>query len=121
MRSEKFRVKTKRSDRIEMTNEARVLKLLRSESRLSMKQVSLLIGTSDSYIAHIETGRIDVPGENKLKQLLKTYGCQLGTYRERVRIYQQQVTPEEEIIELVKRMRQQELMTVLSVARSLVS
>lgn len=110
----------KRSDRIVMTDEVRVLKLLRSEARLSMRQVSQMVGLSDAYIAHIETGRIDLR-EDTLKRLLKVYGTKLGTFRERVRTYKPQVTTEQELMELVRRMRDKELATVLAVARSLVS
>jgi transcriptional regulator with XRE-family HTH domain len=67
--AEKYRTK-KRSDRIEMTDEARTLKILRSESKLSMKKVADLVGLSDSYIAHVETGRIDVPEGEKLNRLV---------------------------------------------------
>lgn len=118
--TEIYRTK-KRSDRIMMTNEARVLKLLRSEAMLSMRQVAQLVGLSDTYIAHLETGRLDVPVDDKLKRLLKIYGTHLATYRERVRTYKQQVTPEHELMELVQRMREKELATILAVARSLVS
>jgi transcriptional regulator with XRE-family HTH domain len=104
-----------------MTDEARVLKLLRSEARLSMRQVAQLVGLSDAYVAHLETGRIDVPGDDKLKRLLKVYGTRLGTFRERARSYRLQVTPEQELLELIKRMRDKEIATVLAVARSLVS
>lgn len=117
--SETYRTK-KRSDRIVMTDEARVLKLLRSEARLSMRKVAEAVCLSDTYIAHVETGRIDLHND-KLKKLLKVYGTQLGTFRERVRTYQQVVTPEQELLELVRRMRDKELATVLAVARSLVS
>lgn len=51
----------KRSARILLTNEARVLKELRSQCGLSMRQAGKLINRSDSYIAHIETGKMDSP------------------------------------------------------------
>lgn len=116
----KYRTK-KRSDRIEMTNEARVLKILPSESKLSMKQVADLVGLSDSYIAHVETGRIDVPDGEKLNRLLKVYGTQLGTFRERVHTNLVQVTPERELMELVYRLRPHEVKTLVAVAKSMVS
>lgn len=103
-----------------MTDEVRVLKLLRSEARLSMRQVAQLVGLSDAYIAHLETGRIDLH-DDKLKKLLKAYGTHLGTFRERVRTYKPLVTPKQELMEFVRRMREKELVTVLAVARSLVS
>ncbi len=82
--AEKYRTK-KRSDRIEMTDEARVLKILRSEAKLSMKNVTEPIELSDSYFAHVETGRINVPDGEKLNRLLKVYSTRLGAFRERVR------------------------------------
>lgn len=117
--NETYRTK-KRSDRIVMTDEARVLKLLRSEARLSMRKVAEAVGLSDTYIAHVETGRIDLR-EDTLKRLLKVYGTQLGTFRARVRTYKPKVTSEQELMELVRRMRDKELATVLAVARSLIS
>lgn len=118
--AEKYRTK-KRSDRIEMTDEARVLKILRSEAKLSMKKVADLVGLSDSYIAHVETGRIDVPDSDKLNRLLKIYGIQLGTFRERVRIYSVQITPEQELMELVYRLRPHEVKALVAVAKSMVN
>lgn len=116
--AEKYRTK-KRSDRIEMTDEARVLKILRAETKLSMKKVADLIGLSDSYIAHVETGRIDVPDGEKLQRLLKVYGTQLGTFRERVRTYAVQITPEQELMELVYRLRPHEVKALVAVAKSM--
>lgn len=117
--AEKYRTK-KRSDRIEMTDEARVLKILRSESKLSMKKVADLVGLSDSYIAHVETGRIDVPEGEKLNRLLKVYGIQLGTFRERVRTFAVQITPEQELMELIYRLRPHEVKALVAVAKSMV-
>jgi transcriptional regulator with XRE-family HTH domain len=118
--AEKYRTK-KRSDRIEMTDEARVLKILRSETKLSMKKVADLIGMSDSYIAHVETGRIDVPEGEKLNRLLKVYCTQRGTFRERVRTFAVQITPELELMEMVYRLRPHEMKTLVALAKSMVS
>ena len=118
--AEKYRTK-KRSDRIEMTDEARVLKILRSESKRSMKKVADLVGLSDSYIAHVETGRIDMPEGEKLNRLLKVYGTQLGTFRERVRTLAVQITPEQELMELVHRLRPHEIKALVAVAKSMVT
>jgi len=117
--SESYRTK-KRSDRIVMTDEARVLKLLRSEAKLSTRKVTDAIGVSDTYIAHLENGRIDLPPEERLKRLLKVYGARVGTFTERVRTYRSQITPEQELTGLLKRLRPHEVSTLVAVAKSLV-
>ncbi len=52
-----------------MTPAARLLKRLRVERKLSMRKAGELLGLSDSTIAHIETGRIDVPRGEKLNRM----------------------------------------------------
>ncbi len=49
-----------------MTREAMVLKQMRVGCGLSMKKAGELMGKSDSYIAHLETGRMDIPKGEKL-------------------------------------------------------
>lgn len=116
----KYRTK-KRSDRIVMTPAARLLKLLRNESGLSMIKAAMVIGVSDSYIAHIETGRMDVPRGEKLKRLIHAYGIRSTTYFERLSKFSEKPDPRVELGELVKRMRDKEVDTVLAVARGLLS
>ncbi|MCM2354110.1 MAG: helix-turn-helix domain-containing protein [Pseudobdellovibrio sp.] len=116
----KYRTK-KRSDRIVMTPAARLLKLLRNESGLSMINAAALIGVSDSYIAHIETGRMDVPSGEKLKRLVHVYGVRSTTYFERLSKFSEKPDPRVELGELLKRMRDKEVETVLAVARGLLS
>ena len=118
--SESYRTK-KRSDRIVMTDEARVLKLIRSEVKLSMRKVADLIGVSDTYIAHLENGRIDLPPEERLNRLLKVYGVRKGSFEERVRNHKQNQSSREQLLELVSRMREREIDTILAVARGLLS
>ena len=63
----------KRSNRIIMTDEARVLKELRISRGLSMRKAGELMGVSDSYISHIENGRLDVPKGKRLEKILLIY------------------------------------------------
>lgn len=116
----KYRTK-KRSDRIVMTPAARLLKQLRHERGLSMIKAAALIGVSDSYIAQVETGRMDVPKGDKLKRLIHAYGVRSTAYFERLRTFVERPDPRVEIAELLKRMRDKEVETVLAVARGLLS
>jgi len=63
-----------RSQKIIVTNEARVLRALRLEHGLSMKKAGELAGVSDSLIAHTETGRLNPPKGPNLERLLRVYG-----------------------------------------------
>lgn len=110
----------KRSSRIVMTNEARVLHELRLHHGLSMRRAGELIGLSDSYIAHVETGRIDPPRGLKLERLLAIYGgIKQKTFYERVRNYSERITPKHELKELVERMSDSKIEILLGIAKSL--
>ena len=71
-----------------MTREAMVLKQMRVGCGLSMKKAGELMGKSDSYIAHLETGRMDIPKGEKLDRILAAYGgIKQKSFYERVRSY----------------------------------
>ena len=110
----------KRSERIVMTKEAMLLRRLREESGLSMKAAGATMGMSDSYICHIETGRLDVPKGEKLRQVLAAYHVRLTAFYERLRCFEG-ADSRAELSEIVQRMREQEIATLLAVARGLVS
>lgn len=111
---------SKRSSRIIITNEARVLRALRIERKLSMKEAAKIAGISDSLIAHIETGRIDSPRGPKLDRLLKAYGnISSKAFAERVRRFQPLLTEKAEATELLKRMNQQQVKLILPVLKGI--
>lgn len=112
--------KKKRSARIIMTNEARVLKDLRLYHGYSMRKAGELMGLSDSYIAHLETGRMDVPKGEKLERILAVYGgIKAKSFYERVRNYQEKITPRDELLEIIERLPDDKVPIVLNIARSL--
>jgi len=112
--------KKKRSARIIMTNEARVLKDLRLYHGYSMRKAGELMGLSDSYIAHLETGRMDVPKGEKLDRILAVYGgIKAKSFYERVRNYQEKITPRDELLEIIERLPDEKVPIVLNIARSL--
>lgn len=110
----------KRSARIIMTNEARVLKDLRLYHGYSMRKAGELMGLSDSYIAHLETGRMDVPKGEKLDRILAVYGgIKAKSFYERVRNYQEKITPRDELLEIIERLPDDKVPIVLNIAKSL--
>lgn len=113
-------MRQKRSEQIRITNEARVLRELRQHHGLSMRSAGARIGLSDSYISHVETGRLGPPIGEKLERLLKVYGnIKAKSFYERVRNYKKQLTPKEELVELVTHLRDEEVATVLAVVKGL--
>lgn len=112
--------KKRRSSRAIMTNEARVLKELRLSQGFSMRKAAELIGLSDSYIAHIETGRMDSPTGIKLDRLLKIYGnLKQKTFYEYVRNFKKKITQREELQEIIDRMKEDKIIVVLNIVRGL--
>lgn len=114
--------KKRRSSRLIMTNEARVLKELRLSHGLSMRKAGELIGVSDSYIAHIETGRMDPPKGTKLDLLLSINGgIKQKTFYEYVRNYNRTVTPRDELKELIHRASKDQIQMILQFAHAVLS
>lgn len=114
--------KNRRSNRIIMTNEARVLRDLRIASKLTMRKAGELVGKSDSYIAHIETGRMDPPQGAKLDSLLTVYGgLRQKSFYERVRKYKKHSTTQDEIQLLLSRATDVQRIQILNFIRSILS
>jgi transcriptional regulator with XRE-family HTH domain len=110
----------KRSQKIILTKEARVLRALRKECGLSMRRAAIQIGVSDSTIAHIETGRMDPPRKDRLARILAVYGgIKEKSFYERVRLYAEQASPRDELGDLISRATPAQIQTLLQVAKAL--
>lgn len=105
-----------------MSNEARVLKEMRLAKGYSMRKAGELIGLSDSYIAHIETGRMDPPRGDKLDRILSIYGpIKQKSFYEKVRNYRHKMTKLDELNELISRANPTQVEALLSIAKGLIS
>lgn len=94
-----------RSKKVIMTDEARVLKRLREERGLSLRDVGQRLGKSHATIAHIEGGRMDVPKGERLMELLAVYSItDYKVFYDRVRHFSERRTPQDELRELVERL-----------------
>lgn len=114
-------MKKKRSNRIIMTNEARTLRLMRIESKLSMRKAGELLGKSDTYIAHIENGRMDIPEEEKLDALLNIYGgIKRKTFYEKARNFIERRTARDDLDEILNHISEEKIKTVLKIIQNLI-
>lgn len=85
-----------------------------------MRKAGELIGCSDSYISHIENGRTDVPTGNKLDKFLGIYGdIKQKSFYERVRCYQEEITPADELILVIQKLSNEKINILLKLAQSI--
>lgn len=106
-----------RSGRVIMTNEARVLRELRTQSGLSMRKTGALLGYSDSYISHIENGRSDVPRGDRLNKFLEVYGgIKQKSFYERVRRYSEQISHRDRLIQTLEMLPEEKIKILLNIA-----
>lgn len=109
-----------RSGRVIMTNEARVLRELRIQSRLSMRKAGVLLGCTDSYISHLENGRSDVPKGDRLDKFLAVYGgIKQKSFYERVRRYAETKDPKIELIEMIQNLPPEKIILLSKLASSI--
>ncbi len=111
-----------RSARVIMTNEARALRELRLARGLSMRKAGLLIGVTDSYISHIENGRVDFPKGERLEKILTAYGgMKQKSFYERVRNWKKKVTAKDELLDLIEKMNDDKVHFLHGLAKTLLS
>ena len=116
-----------RTNRIIMTDEARVLKLLRenakrsnSEQRgFSMREAGSHLGWSSTYISHIENGRVNIPEGERLEKMLLLYGISRKYYLERIRRFriEKEKKPDCDLIELLPRLTKEQVETVKALVK----
>ena len=111
-----------RTNRVHLTNEARVLKEMRLARGLSMRQAGELYGKSDSYISQIENGRMKVPEGEALQRLLTIYdGPMIESFYTRARIFKEKLSDKDEIVELLQKTNELETTVLLKIVRALVA
>ena len=99
----------KRTSQIILTAKGAVLKELRKAQGLSMREAGYFLGKSDSYISHIETGRLDFPNCDILEKLLRAYGVSVQEFKEKLRIYKERTLKEKRIENFIKKLSNERL------------
>lgn len=69
----------KRSQEKRTTKPARVLRFMRMSKRISMRAAGRMVGLSDSWVSHIEQGRLDLD-DRKISRLIDAYGFSRREY-----------------------------------------
>ena len=86
---------------------------MRTSLGLSMKKAGQLINRSDSYIAHLETGRMDTPKGYKLDVILMANGgIKQKSFYEKVRNFQQRPNDKTLLLQLIQRASDQQLLKI---------
>ena len=110
--------KKRRSDTKMVTRDATVLKIMRESRKLSMRRAAVLVGVSDTFINHMENGRLDLNPEIIHKVIL-AYGY---SYEEFVKHQDpNSELPEAlryECLEIIKRLSFEKLRTVKAILQS---
>ena len=75
--------------------ESQVLKKLRNEKGLSMKEVGDIVGCSDTFISFLENGRAEIPKTELFDKILRVYEISGKAFAERVRRHEHEESDEE--------------------------
>lgn len=87
-----------------------------------MRKAGELVGKSDSYIAHVETGRMDPPVGEKLDRLLVIYGgMKQKSFYERVRKINQSISPKQELESLLDRTTDEQILIILKFVKAMLA
>ena len=74
-------MKTKRTSHSNPTLEGKILRFMRKSKSISMRQAGSLIGLSDTFINHIEHGRLDLT-ESRINKVIAAYGYSISEFDE---------------------------------------
>lgn len=113
-------IKYRRTSEIRITNEARLLRKIRLDRGLSIREAGRRLEKSESYIRHIENGRIDVPREVELRKILTVYQVGLRQFNLRKKS-EVELDPYIELKQLIQEIPQGKVQVALSVVQSLIS
>ena len=79
MSKRKFRYR--RTDYIKLTNEAMLLRQVREQCGFSIREVGRRLEKSETYVRHIEKGRMNIPSDEDLQLILDLYGMSLRQFK----------------------------------------
>ena len=94
-----------------ITKEARVLRILRTQKRLSQYKASLICGYHKGAIGHIEMGRIQLP-KNRIIHILKSYGFTMEEFESHMKAEVLVTEIQDECISIIKNLCEKNLKAV---------
>jgi transcriptional regulator with XRE-family HTH domain len=109
--------KTKRSNQKIITHEAQVLRFMRHSRGLSFSEAGKLVGISDSAVAHIEHGRMDI-SRARLETMIRVYGYSMDEFLEYIEGKERPINHRDECIRLLGEIDDLKLRAVHSILTS---
>lgn len=98
MKNETKKSRQGRSAKKLYSPEGQVLKRLRADKKLSMREVADIAGCSDTFISFLENGRAEVPKTEVFDKILMVYEISRKAFDERVRRHEHEEGDEEFIL-----------------------
>ncbi len=109
----------KRTSFRQPTEEGLALKELRLSKGLSMRGLGDLIGKSDSYISHLENGRLNFPEGELLEKILLVFGgIKPKSFYERARACRSRLHQEDFIMKWMRQADDQNLAAIYELLSS---
>ena len=111
---------SKRTAQRLISRESLALRELRVKAGLTMRAAGQAIGKSDSYISHLENGRLDFPAEPMLERILQQYGgMKPKSFFERARKVEVRLEIIKQIGDHLERLSQPDLQSVLELIQEI--
>lgn len=104
----KRKLRYRKSSEVITTRESQLLREIRLKIGISIREVARRLEKSESYLRHIETGRMNVPSDNELERILTVYKVSLHQFKIRLKTFEPKVKLEE-CVELLKKLDESEL------------
>ncbi|MBF0313625.1 MAG: helix-turn-helix domain-containing protein [Oligoflexia bacterium] len=112
--------KYRRTQTIHITPESIYLRRIRLKAGLSIRKVAKILSCSEALIRHIEKGRLDIPKGDFFARLLSVYGIPSEkSFYDRLSRMKIEITPREELENIVRSIDDEKIKILLSVAKGL--
>lgn len=117
----KRKFKYRRTSEVKITREAILLREYRTRLGLSISEVSKMLNKSESYLRHIEKGRLDLPNETQLSEILRLYDVTLRSFKHKLRLSHDPINIRKEIETHLDLLGDDDLKLVIKFLKSLLS
>ena len=97
-------MKNRRTSKIILSPEAKALRRIRENRNLSIRYVAKKMKYSESYLRHIEKGRLDIPNLVFLNKLLSIYKVSYDEFANKVKECNNEKTSQVQIKKLVDKL-----------------
>jgi transcriptional regulator with XRE-family HTH domain len=112
-------IKYRRTSEIKLTKEALLLRELRLGAGLSLRETGRRLDCSESFVRHIEKGRLDFPNEDNLRKILFIYNVSLRQFKKKIKSEHIKEDPKNEINRILNYLDENRLEMVLKILKGI--